>query len=539
MANQHATSNITAPASLVGNAFVGRYYQTLHQTPHLGYRFYTEESRITRAEPLPEIAVESATSLSGIHDKIMSLDYPAMRTEIMTVDTQESMSACFIVMVTGAMYTAGGLRRKFVQTFVLVPQEKSYFIYNDMFRFLDGGAKSNQQLASQAASNVTNLHDSPTSMAADQGVKEAIALPLPERSDIALNSDAHTSEYSSFKEQEPVPAVEDRHVLPLQTQVSDTLEGTLNENSAAKSIIQGEGEALASKPDEHQEPLVESDVEVPKKSYASILRSQKESVKAKSPTTTTTTKASIVKAKRTTPASNASKVISTHAERSASSDASQAAQSASQAPSGGRLQSPDHMEETIAAEAEGDGRSVYVKSLPLNVTVAEIEQEFSKFGPMKSGGVNLRNQRIGVCYAFIEFEEASSAHRATEASPINMNGRQVYIEEKRVLSSRGGRGRPNQGRGYHNDGNRGRSYYGNGRGMSRGPMDTERDFGPGKGRSMAGSRGGYGGGSFNMPNTFRRPDSHNGSTFRPIRRAGNQMGRNGPLARNGIMVAAA
>lgn len=536
MANQHATS---APASLVGNAFVGRYYQTLHQTPHLGYRFYTEASRITRAEPLPEIAVESATTLSGIHDKIMSLDFHTMRTEIMTVDTQESMSGRFLVMVTGAMYTTGGSRRKFVQTFVLVPQEKSYFIYNDMFRFLDGGVKSNQQLASQAAGNVTNLHDLPTSTAADRGVKEAIALPqTSERSDFALNSDAHTSDYTSFKEQEPVPAVQDRHELPLQTQVSDTLEGTLDEKSTAKSIIQGEGEALASKPNEHPAALVESDVEVPKKSYASILRSQKESVKAKSPTTTT--KASIVKAKRTIPpTSNASKVISTHAERSASSDASQAVQSASQAPPGGRLQSPDHMEETIAAEAEGDGRSVYVKSLPLNVTVAELEQEFSKFGPLKSGGVNLRNQRIGVCYAFIEFEEASSAHRATEASPINMNGRQVYIEEKRVLSSRGGRGRPNQGRGYHNDGNRGRSYYGNGRGMSRGPMDTERDFGPGKGRSMAASRGGYGGGNFNMPNTFRRPDSHNGSTFRPIRRAGNQMGRNGPLARNGIMVAAA
>ncbi|KAI5063953.1 hypothetical protein GOP47_0020623 [Adiantum capillus-veneris] len=518
MANQHAAPITSAPASLVGNAFVNRYYKIIHQTPHLGYRFYMEESKITRAEPLPETTVEPATTLSGINDKIMSWDYHAMRTEIITVDSQESLAGRVLVMVTGALYNAGGLRRMFVQTFVLVPQEKRYYIYNDMFRFLDGGAKSN---ASQVAINNASVHDSPLNTPLDQGIKEAASLPQPsERSDIAMNSNVNSSEYSE-------PAAEDHKELPpLQTQVSDTLAGTVVENStAAENIAQGQAEALESKSREYPEALVESNMEVPKKSYASILRLQKESVKATNLVTST---------------SNASKVISTHVERSASSGASQAVPAAPQPALGGRFQSTEHMEEMTVAESEGDGRSVYVKSLPLNVTVADLEQEFSKFGLLKPGGINLRNQRIGVCYAFIEFLEASSAQSATEASPINMNGRQVYIEEKRIFPSRGGRGRPPYlGRGYQNDGLRGRSFYGNGRGISRGQMESERDFGPGRGRGMTANRGGYGGGNFNMANTFRRQDSQNGGTFRPIRRPGNQMGRNGPLARNGIIVAAA
>lgn len=81
---------------------------------------------------------------------------------------------------------------------------------------------------------------------------------------------------------------------------------------------------------------------------------------------------------------------------------------------------------------------------------------------------------------------------------------------------------------------RGRGFFNNGRVMGRIPLEADKDTG----RIPAG-RNGYGGGSFHVPNAFRRLDSQNGNTYRPMRRAGNQMGRNGPLARNGIMVAAA
>jgi RNA recognition motif-containing protein len=42
----------------------------------------------------------------------------------------------------------------------------------------------------------------------------------------------------------------------------------------------------------------------------------------------------------------------------------------------------------------GDGKSIYVKNLPLNITQEELELEFQKFGALKPGGVNLRNQKV-------------------------------------------------------------------------------------------------------------------------------------------------
>lgn len=41
-----------------------------------------------------------------------------------------------------------------------------------------------------------------------------------------------------------------------------------------------------------------------------------------------------------------------------------------------------------------DGRSVYVKNLPMNITVPQLESELSNFGPVKAGGVNVKNQKV-------------------------------------------------------------------------------------------------------------------------------------------------
>ncbi|KAG5002277.1 hypothetical protein JHK87_023349 [Glycine soja] len=81
-------------------------------------------------------------------------------------------------------------------------------------------------------------------------------------------------------------------------------------------------------------------------------------------------------------------------------------------------------------EAEAEGYSIYVKGLPPTATPAVLENEFKKFGPIKSGGIQVRSQK-GFSYGFVEFEVASAAQSALEASPISINGRLVVVEEKR------------------------------------------------------------------------------------------------------------
>lgn len=88
-------------------------------------------------------------------------------------------------------------------------------------------------------------------------------------------------------------------------------------------------------------------------------------------------------------------------------------------------------------------KSVYVRNLPLIVSASEIEEEFKKFGKLKPDAVAIRNrkvdsfsfphvvslqfwlrrkltcdlclidvQEIGVCYAFVEFEDITGVQNA-------------------------------------------------------------------------------------------------------------------------------
>jgi RNA recognition motif-containing protein len=41
-----------------------------------------------------------------------------------------------------------------------------------------------------------------------------------------------------------------------------------------------------------------------------------------------------------------------------------------------------------------EGHSIYIRNLPLNVTVAQLETEFKKFGPIKPGGIQVRNNKV-------------------------------------------------------------------------------------------------------------------------------------------------
>lgn len=73
----------------------------------------------------------------GINDKICSLNYKNYKAEIKTADAQDSYKDGVIVLVTGCLTGKDSLRRKFTQTFFLAPQDKGYYVLNDIFRYVD------------------------------------------------------------------------------------------------------------------------------------------------------------------------------------------------------------------------------------------------------------------------------------------------------------------------------------------------------------------------------------------------------------------
>lgn len=117
----------------VGSYFVGQYYKVLGQQPDLLHQFYSDASTMIRVDG---DSSESASSMLQIHTLAMSLNFTAI--EIETINSLDSWNGGVLVMVSGSVKIKDfNGRRKFVQTFFLAPQDKGYFVLNDIFQFTD------------------------------------------------------------------------------------------------------------------------------------------------------------------------------------------------------------------------------------------------------------------------------------------------------------------------------------------------------------------------------------------------------------------
>uniref|UniRef100_A0A0A8XQZ1 RRM domain-containing protein n=1 Tax=Arundo donax TaxID=35708 RepID=A0A0A8XQZ1_ARUDO len=93
-------------------------------------------------------------------------------------------------------------------------------------------------------------------------------------------------------------------------------------------------------------------------------------------------------------------------------------------------------------EDEEEFLSVYVGNLSPSTSVFDLEKVFQTFGRIKPDGVAIRSRKeAGVFFGFVEFENISGIQNALNASPIELNGRMVHVEERRPNSGfpRGGR----------------------------------------------------------------------------------------------------
>lgn len=120
-------------ADIVGNAFVEQYYHMLHESPELVHKFYQDISKLGR--PGKNGIMGITTTMQDINEKILSLD--EFIAEIISVDAQESYGGGVLVLVTGFMIGQDCKRQKFSQCFFLAPQEKGYFVLNDVFRYVN------------------------------------------------------------------------------------------------------------------------------------------------------------------------------------------------------------------------------------------------------------------------------------------------------------------------------------------------------------------------------------------------------------------
>ncbi|WJX81620.1 myosin ATPase [Trifolium repens] len=421
---QQVPTKTPAP-DVVGLAFVDQYYHMLHESPQHVHRFYQEISKLGRPEPNGIMGI--TTTMTEIDKKILSLGYSELSAEIISVDAQESHGGGVIVLVTGFMIGKDDIKQKFTQCFFLAPQEKGYFVLNDVFRYVEeNGIKGSDQDIGFPASP-DNVSDPPV---LETQVSEQISVTYEDGDGEEVNP-----------ENEQVPVEETEAPVP---------------------------EVLDEIPDDSQKVsgLASQTEELPKKSYASIVKVMKEGA-APLP---------IVAAASVKPASKIQEQQRTAAPPPPSM--SETNDSILNTNEGGNNQ-----------EIEAEGYSIYVKGLPGNATPALLENEFKKFGPIKSGGIQVRCQK-GFSFGFVEFEVASAVQSALEVSPILINGRHVVVEEKR--STNRGKGRFSSGRApsFRGEGARGRGNYGNSRSFGRGDFNGHFN-GRGEYGYRNGNRGGF------------------------------------------------
>lgn len=449
MAAPAATPQQPVSAQVVGNAFVQQYYHILHQSPGLVYRFYQDISKLGRPEEDGSMSI--TTTMDAINTKILSLNYDEIRAEIKSIDAQESLDGGVNVLVTGYLTGKDNIVRNFTQSFFLAPQDKGYFVLNDMFRYMENAINNEVNNAlTEDVEAPTNPEQVPKSVPVveDPVPEEAVVLAEESEGEVVFH---------------PPEAVE---------------------VAAAAVEVEEEEEPVAEVVDEAQEAsqlVVESNTkieEVPKKSYASIVMDLKQSdVPFSSPPPSAPRKPQ--------------PRIQEHQVNNAQPIASVTESAASNV---------DAVENGIHEE-EADGYSIYIKGLPMSATPAMLDEEFKKFGPIKTNGIQVRsNRQQGFCFGFVEFEMPEAVQKAIEGSPVAIGGRNAVVEEKRSTNSKGGArgrfpiGRGAGGGGFRNDGMRGGrgNFNGGGVGGGRG-YNRSGEFGGG--RNDYGNRGGGRGGA--------------------------------------------
>ncbi|XP_031397721.1 nuclear transport factor 2-like isoform X2 [Punica granatum] len=408
---------IPLTAAQIGTYFVGQYYQILQQQPEIVHQFYSDASTVLRIDGHTR---ETATAMLQIHSLIMSISYTGV--EIKTIHSLESWSGGVLVMISGSVQLKNfNGSRKFMQTFFLAPQETGFFILNDIFHFFEEEQAHHHH------------HHHPTVLLAQNNLNAKLSAPPSNQDSVPsymLSREVLAREFAPAEVKENGP-VDNFNVLPEQPQQQVPESENIHEGSLAVESNGPTQNAANNAVQDHSSASVdEVSGEQHKHTYASILRV----VKGQSPPSVgPPTSAS---SKNLQPAASEwDQILEPVNQQSAASPTAYERSEAEAA-------------EEVAGFEDGELKSVYVRNLPSTVSESEIEEEFRKFGRIRTDGVVIRGRKdLGVCYAFVEFEDMVGVHDAVKAATAQVAGRQVYIEERRPNSNIPSRSRRGRGRG--------------------------------------------------------------------------------------------
>ncbi|XP_076887236.1 nuclear transport factor 2-like isoform X1 [Bidens hawaiensis] len=420
--------NLPVTAAQVGTYFVGHYYQVLQSQPDFVHQFYSDGSTVLRVDGINR---ETATSMLQIHALVMSLNYTGI--EIRTVNALESWDRGVLVLVSGSVHVKDyNSKRNFVQTFFLAPQEKGFFVLNDIFHFIDDQPIHHLPVAYMNPNDLVSNFNASTAVREQGFVLYCIASLMLTRIYFIL--------YIAFKFIQFITVVENGAVKNYSFQEQQLqatgAESVLENGYVGQANGSGSVQNSVIALQENMAPVEEVVREPQKHTYASILQAAKGHSAPSAPTEQPVTKSTVSLELNHRPEPSGQQTFAASAEV---------------------------MDDISAVDDEAEVKSIYVKNVPSTASVSDIEEEFKRFGKIRPDGVAIRTRKdLDMCYAFVEFEDITSVHNAIEASTVEIGGQQVYIEGRRANRSNAYRGGGIVGRGRFGGRNYSNSNRGNG-----------------------------------------------------------------------------
>merc|ERR1712113_478084 len=128
-------------AKAVGREFVRQYYTMLAKEPRFLHRFYGSQSEMMHGN---KEQITPAVGQVKIREKIKFLNFKDCHTKVAQLDAFVTIGSGICIQVAGEISNNQEPLRRFMQTFVLGPQERdgaepgtSFYVHNDIFRYQD------------------------------------------------------------------------------------------------------------------------------------------------------------------------------------------------------------------------------------------------------------------------------------------------------------------------------------------------------------------------------------------------------------------
>merc|ERR1711937_776556 len=413
----------TLTAKAVGREFVRQYYTMLAKEPRFLHRFYGSSSEMMHGNKDDQFP---AVGQSKIREKIKSLNFKDCHTKVAQLDAFLTIGNGICIQVAGEISNNQEPLRRFMQTFVLGPQERdgaepgtSFYVHNDIFRYQDDIftddyppaepveiekyeedsplPQDNGDHATQAYYNSTQSAIEPVqSVPVPQSVPEPEPVPMPEPvvEDQVQEESEPVPEPEMVQQEEPEPVQAEPVPVPEvpieQVQEEESKPVPVQQSHAPMSWAARMGSNTANQSPVAPPPVQAAPAPVPTQKPIPKQTTPQPPAEAQAPVSQTE-EAGFSQVPTQNPRENRNQENRYNRERNY------------------------EREDRPRREFNDDKQQIFVGGLPITMSEQDIRDVFSKFGQVKHVRMNLGNTgRPGAGFGFVTFAKEEAAREALQ-----------------------------------------------------------------------------------------------------------------------------